>query len=110
MLNITWCVPLTQMLPPGLRTRRASLSHRSLNAWSLSKEPSDRSHAPALYRYAAVREPVRRVREHGVHAAGGHEAHELDAVGEVDHRPRLAEGFDLPQFHTPFVGVAGPKL
>jgi hypothetical protein len=32
MLKLTWCVPLTQMVPPGLRTRRASVSHRSLNS------------------------------------------------------------------------------
>ena len=46
MLKMTWWVPLTQIVPPALSTRRTSSSHRLLNAWSLSKEPSERSQLP----------------------------------------------------------------
>ena len=44
--DLTWCVPLTQMVPPGLSTRRASPSQRTLNAWSFPKEPSEQSQRP----------------------------------------------------------------
>jgi hypothetical protein len=45
MLKMKWYVPLTQIVPSGLGTRRASPTHRSLNAWSFSKEPSERPQA-----------------------------------------------------------------
>jgi hypothetical protein len=46
-------------------------------------------HATARYRNAATREPVGRVVEDDVNALRGHQAHQLDAVRQVHHRPRL---------------------
>jgi hypothetical protein len=31
-----WCVPVTQIVPPGLKMRHAPFSHLTLNRWSLS--------------------------------------------------------------------------
>ena len=35
MEKMTWCVPLTQMVPLGLRTRWQRRSHSRLNSWLL---------------------------------------------------------------------------
>jgi hypothetical protein len=62
----------------------------------------DRGEASVPDRHAAFREPVRRVCEDHVHALWRHGLHEVYAVGEVDHRPRLAERLEVPEFHVLF--------
>ena len=36
-LKMTWCVPVTQIVPSGLRMRHTSLSHPTLKRRSLAK-------------------------------------------------------------------------
>jgi hypothetical protein len=40
---MTWCGPLSQSVPSGLSTRRASRSQRTFHSWSFSKLPFERT-------------------------------------------------------------------
>src|SRR5829696_2908114 len=102
-LKMMWCVPVTQMVPSGFRMRDASFSHLTLN-WVILREPHGpvpgtlvhRSEPAVLDRNTASGEPVRRVGEDHVHAAWGHNLHELHTVSEVHDGPRLAERPQVP--------------
>ena len=52
-LKIMWWVPLTHSVPSGLRTRRASRSHLTLNPWSFPK-PFERIESLCPLRFRVV--------------------------------------------------------
>src|SRR5215217_4987613 len=54
-----------------------------------------RSEPAALDRNATSGEPVRRVGEDHVHAACGHDLHEIHTVGKVDYGPWLTERLEI---------------
>src|SRR5580704_12497959 len=88
---MTWLVPLTQMVPLGLRTRWQAASQARLNSW-LASAPRETSHWPLLTLTmrpnvagdTVVGEEVGRVGEDEVDAGFGDGGEDVEAVALED--------------------------
>ena len=88
---MTWLVPLTQMVPLGLRTRWQAASHARLNSWLASAPRElvplafiDADHAAGVAGDAAVGEEIGRVGEDQVDAGFGNCGEDFEAVALED--------------------------